>query len=883
MKKLVTFLVVCAIAVGFVLYFLSSLESSDTIEDFKPNKYMAQLLRKTPLEKKVIKLPPRQSYVDPSNSIPHWEEPTFNTLKFTTVAMVTKLSSTQKRTLFPKKEGKSLMVTKLSLTEKRTVFPKREENSSSEKKSEDELKSTKGLVFQEAEAAKSEVHDGKEQTSSSLNTYAKGSDRAEENKETIKRTQYGTFPSKDTKIVNVSDVAKQQDKVEGKSTTTTMETENISKLKNYKTVFRQPYKHNRGTGNLRYIYKSPITRQGTSSQLATTTSSIVKTEIKVKEMKNSSDILEKVNEKVENGKYTKQQKTFLSGPDNKNNNENIGRNSLNLVKTDDEEKDTGLKDGVMNYKSGVIFKGGESNGTGIKWNASVLKSKVESKNENIKEIRNKFFGESEKGNNSKVLSEHKNIKENGNKFGKSENNNKRYVNMKKDQFTSENEEKGSFLQNGLNTSRNSSKGFKEKLVPKTHLTAILDAMKDGDLEESQENGKRVDLFNVTIKERNGFSLSDETIEKKSKVGDTIKSVNNNILQSDAIFDDELKNDKRKNFIQDKTSSDVSVRNSRKTKLKKILLWTPFFNKEKWWFEKMGQYQFIRDNCEVNTCEVTLNRDDVYDVDALLFNLRNLGGFPSKHPPHQPWVLVNLESPINSLSGNSLTPYDRVFNWTSFYDQASTVRLTYGLTYVKKVPKVEEIDFVRGRKNRAIAFISNCGPSNRLRFLANLQHYYPVDLYGRCGKRDPCSYSEPCLRKLVRGYKYYLSLENSFCREYITEKFWLALRRGTVPIILGARKDDYAAVAPPNSFIHVDSHHNLVTLVRYLQHLDRNDDEYVQFYEWRINYGVSADLSNLRDYNCRLCAALHNTSIPRQSQMLSNWWDPHKQCIQLERT
>ena len=39
----------------------------------------------------------------------------------------------------------------------------------------------------------------------------------------------------------------------------------------------------------------------------------------------------------------------------------------------------------------------------------------------------------------------------------------------------------------------------------------------------------------------------------------------------------------------------------------------------------------------------------------------------------------------------------------------------------------------------------------------------------------------CDEKLVQGYKFYLSFENNLCQDYVTEKFWNAMRRNVVPV------------------------------------------------------------------------------------------------------
>ena len=98
-------------------------------------------------------------------------------------------------------------------------------------------------------------------------------------------------------------------------------------------------------------------------------------------------------------------------------------------------------------------------------------------------------------------------------------------------------------------------------------------------------------------------------------------------------------------------------------------------------------------------------------------------------------------------------------------------------------------------------------------------YIDVDIYGttscstlRCSPEE----NGNCLEMVNSTYKvtimmsivilnenvfqFYLSLENSLCLDYITEKFWKILPYNVIPIVLNAV--NMTTIAPPHSYIDI---------------------------------------------------------------------------------
>lgn len=306
-------------------------------------------------------------------------------------------------------------------------------------------------------------------------------------------------------------------------------------------------------------------------------------------------------------------------------------------------------------------------------------------------------------------------------------------------------------------------------------------------------------------------------------------------------------------------------------LKKILLYTGFGG----WQVKRGQQTFLDQKCNVDTCELIDQRSAASTADAILFNAS-----PQKpviqRPAHQIWILFMLESPYHTPG---LSAYSGIYNWTATYRHDSDIVAPYEkfVRYnedVKFLPQNKS--YAEGKTKKVAWFVSNCGARNtRKEYAKELSKYISVDIYGHCGTLQCPRRNKKCFEMLNTDYKFYLSFENSNCRDYITEKFFVTgLQHDVIPIVMGGAPEDYARAAPPHSFIHVDDFESPEQLAQYLHKLDQNDDLYNEYFRWK---GTGSFINTY--FWCRICGMLHETSRESHAYRdLEKWWRGDGVCI-----
>lgn len=344
----------------------------------------------------------------------------------------------------------------------------------------------------------------------------------------------------------------------------------------------------------------------------------------------------------------------------------------------------------------------------------------------------------------------------------------------------------------------------------------------------------------------------------------------------------------------------SMFNASTSKFKVILMWNQFRS-------------FLADNplpnvqCPVKNCLFTPDLSLLNQSDVVVLYMDTLIDFPLNRHPHQRFVFFHLESPFNSNKMlTKVNKDDRLrygyFNWTMTYRSDSDIiqREDYG--YI--VPKIMGTrkgtltnnwvgpidsnrtkyslgnklagsftlseghpmkDLIRKKTKLVAWFVGHCStPIRREEYVKQLSQYIYVDIFGKCNKRS-CPYD--CDEMLRANYKFYLAFENSWCQDYVTEKFYRTLKNDAVPVALGGA--DYEKFAPPNSYINAKDFGSPKELADYLMMLDKSDEMYARYFDWKKNYDIIfPDMYGF----CQLCQMAHDNSLPpKVYRDISQWW------------
>ena len=336
-------------------------------------------------------------------------------------------------------------------------------------------------------------------------------------------------------------------------------------------------------------------------------------------------------------------------------------------------------------------------------------------------------------------------------------------------------------------------------------------------------------------------------------------------------------------------------NAKRNDTRIILFYTSWFGLKPWPHFASSELNLSHSNCPEKKCKITYNVYDIGKSDLVIFHAPDMGsrGYVSHRElqqiqtyrcPSQRMAFFSQESAQTEPVNNIVIP-DGFFNWTITFKTDSDFYFPYGsyarLSSAENPPPL--IDYAASKSKFVIWAVSNCGHI-REQYVKKLLNYISVDIYGKCsyiyGQNNQCLKSRNC-EDVFKPYKFTFAFENGVCTDYISEKFWTALQRNSVPVVLA--NDYYSADAvPPASFISVQDFPSVKALAEYLLYLDKNDTAYNEYFSWRQKF---VSRRNFNFEACKVCDALHDGRLKPKVyyDMFKKFWSEDVDCKKREET
>ncbi|KAL3095062.1 hypothetical protein niasHT_023038 [Heterodera trifolii] len=277
------------------------------------------------------------------------------------------------------------------------------------------------------------------------------------------------------------------------------------------------------------------------------------------------------------------------------------------------------------------------------------------------------------------------------------------------------------------------------------------------------------------------------------------------------------------------------------------------------------YTFMTKNeLRNSSCDCLFTDDTNFEssASAVIFHVRHyFEPLPKSRRPEQLYTMMSIESPYWCYENLENVP-DDYFNVSITYHSHSTIQIPNGqLTPITPLTSPEEIwsaaeinERMSRKKGFALQIVSNCGaPSGRDVLTKQLQELIELDMVGKCSGKK-CD-GQKCYQQQMESHFFYLAFENTVCSEYVTEKFWNALRSLTVPVVL-CREVVRELGIPDDLYIAADDFDNATALADHLKALHNDKDRYLGYFNWTKFYQKRWVPTVKTSAFCQLCEMVH---------------------------
>uniref|UniRef100_A0A914H7S0 Fucosyltransferase n=1 Tax=Globodera rostochiensis TaxID=31243 RepID=A0A914H7S0_GLORO len=256
-----------------------------------------------------------------------------------------------------------------------------------------------------------------------------------------------------------------------------------------------------------------------------------------------------------------------------------------------------------------------------------------------------------------------------------------------------------------------------------------------------------------------------------------------------------------------------------------------------------EYSYLKlglNNCS-NECAYTEDKTFESSASVVLFHVReDFRPLPEHRRPEQLYTMVSMESPHWTQWWLLARVPNNYFNMSISYHTDSTIYLPYDQlseitlqTPREQIWSDREIQMQINKKQRlALQIVSHCdAPSRRDVITEQLHNLMELDVFGECNSK---SCDDACYQRELESHFFYLAFENTVCPQYVTEKFWNALRSLVVPVVLNRSVLNGTGI-PDNVYIAADDFDSVQALAHFLTALLGDSERYLGYFNWTKKY------------------------------------------------
>ena len=360
----------------------------------------------------------------------------------------------------------------------------------------------------------------------------------------------------------------------------------------------------------------------------------------------------------------------------------------------------------------------------------------------------------------------------------------------------------------------------------------------------------------------------------------------------------FKKDKLRNLHDEYTPPDNMPSLETKTKTKtQILVWNFFHTRT---LLDRNHPKSLVHECTNCTCYFTFDKSALRSSLGVLFDIRSNTmiktngkvNIPRYRMPDQYWIIYNNEAMFQNESFYDVIP-GNVYNLTATYRHNSDIHLPYGECQRRSRGNFTlPVGFPAAKTGFVIWHVSHCTDrGGRMSYVQQLLKHITVEIVGLCGNKTLENDVRPRIGETlstvaednINQYKFYLAFENTYCKEYMTEKVFKILQDHiyTVPVVRGS--GPYEGVLPPGSYINADDFESAEHLAEYLTKLDNNDTLYLEYFKSRRDYQCVNHCTINNPFLCRICDSLTQLSSEHVERSVNrtdmmNLFHPKQNCV-----